>query len=1058
MSRTNPLNEASVNSFIEYADNVFKDADYAAEMNRLNKLRKRAANNAEKKLGIVEFIDAIRVITSMKSEAIPEEVLPEYKEVIEELGERKAVLNLEERAALRAKLETILDAIEQELNAKDELLAEFENFDGKVYEDGKLSIAKTIAAMVEAGVIEDAEAELLKKYSRELFPEPEGVDKEDLENARNEEKKRLLTVVEATGQLPNLFETRSERNLVNQLNALIRTEGVNSLDNAELKNLLRVINNIENGFLPHMAEVLVEKIDAENRRVQVMESVFNEKSGLSRFYDAMLPRNLKRRARREPRRYIDQVLGNFQGTPVFDAVYKDLAEAAAKYRSDLESINARMSTLEDKLFKALGRDPNKITRAKFLTGALLMQKEFEASGDIPGVFSAVDLLDATIKKRVITGPGYSRASKAVLQSIRDEIDGKSAAEIEAMIRKEKGGEQMMAVAEEIRKINDELTPKAQYVASVLRGVKFVPFSQYFHRIVLTPEGNQRQIFGDASLRDVLAGRVALQPSTKAVNIQERQGGEPMAVSFDPFASVNRGAKEVLADFHLTKPVRTNKRLVKKLNEVDFDPTPRQQAMLEILIGGSNTAIEDLLVEVANQSTLASQAFSFMRKQGYRNALGSPRRMTAETLANVFYATFVDHDAFLRGQKLRQIYRKDGANIMRNTNSMQITRLFPGGQGEGLSSMGLDQVSASMSPTRAEIRGGALNMALKAVNQTAVRVVRLQANAADRIITTPDALINKPIWFGTFAREFETLTGEQVDFGKIADGDIEYTEKYAVAIEKAKVKADDASIKAGATDNTVLGIERASVRPDRTAIENMAAVLDNYLTRFLVFEYITSRTAVKAMMGNGMISRKEGVRLMAGVMARMYVYQLVGRYIADFMAAMLYGDDDELEEKGFAERSLLAAKQSIASLVLGGTRGQFVRGIRSTFLELANRDILMENPGEYSYDKRIMVPLIDINQQTQFDKKLLDAAQRYMGPFSLPIMTARQIAKEQIGPALEFQKERKDADREAQEDMRSIMLMMSAGGVLPLSTEVKSQVQRWMYKDIDKKKSKVIRVR
>jgi hypothetical protein len=96
----------------------------------------------------------------------------------------------------------IINEINQELNAKDELLTEFENFADKVYtKEGKLSVARTITAMVKAGVIEDTkenpEAKLLRKYSSELFVAPEGKTKEELEDARRDEKMRLLTAVEA---------------------------------------------------------------------------------------------------------------------------------------------------------------------------------------------------------------------------------------------------------------------------------------------------------------------------------------------------------------------------------------------------------------------------------------------------------------------------------------------------------------------------------------------------------------------------------------------------------------------------------------------------------------------------------------------------------------------------------------------------------------------------------------------------------------------------------------------------------------------------------------------
>jgi hypothetical protein len=228
MARTNPLNEASVNKFVEYADNVFKDADYAAKMNRLNRMRKRARTNAEKKTGInVDIIDAIRTITGINAELIPEDVLEQYSEVIEQLAERKAVLDLENRAPLREKLGTILNAIDQELNAKDELLAEFENFGDKAYtKEGKVIISKTIKAMEEAGVITDDEAKLLRKYSQELFPEPEGKTEEERENERNKEKIRLLTAVEAMPPLEHKFPTREENVLLRQFNELIKTNGI----------------------------------------------------------------------------------------------------------------------------------------------------------------------------------------------------------------------------------------------------------------------------------------------------------------------------------------------------------------------------------------------------------------------------------------------------------------------------------------------------------------------------------------------------------------------------------------------------------------------------------------------------------------------------------------------------------------------------------------------------------------------------------------------------------------------------------------------------------------
>ena len=1044
MARTNPLNEASVNSFIEYANKVFMDADYAKKMNDLNKMRARALKYAEEKTGInVDVIDVIRTIAGINAEAIPEEVLKEYTEVMTQLSERKAVLDLENRVSLRNKLETIIDAIDQEINAKDELLAEFENFDGKVRDDsGKVSIAKTIKAMVEAKVITEDEAKLLRKYQGELFPEPEGKDDAELQQERENEARFLRGVVEGLPELTHKFPTREENILLRQFNELIKTSGIEGLDNAELKNLLRVANNIENGFLPHMAEVLVEKIDAENKRAEVMKSVVNDKSGLARLIDRTGLTSLNRRGRKNPTRYIDQVWGDFKSTRLFDAVFKDLAVASSSYRADLQVVEARMDKVQDALIKALGRNPNKVTRAKFLLGAYLMQKEFEANPNVKGVFSAIDLLDATIKQsqKVSTSTRYNDASVEVLKSIRDQIELRTADEIEAIIKKEQGGKQMLAVADEIRKINDELTPKAQYVAGVIRGVPFMPYSQYMHRVVLKGE-NEYGEDSDKALSDVMNKN--MMPSTRAKNLIKREAGEAPPVNFDPFASVNRGAKFVLTDYYMTKPVRTNKRLVNKLGDLE-DLNARQREMVQLLMNASETLVKDMLVQAVNQDSLGSKVFNYIKRKGYQVTLGQVERAVAELGSNASYALWVDPGSFRVGQTYRNIYNNDGTDILRNVGSMQTTRLFPGGEGTRFESSGLDQMRAATSPGRAEIRNEAANKGRQIINQSFGRLERGSGAIADYLITKPDQMISRPLWFGSFAREFEARTGQKPDMKKIAENNGEYMDRYSQAIESATAKADDTSIKAGATDNLFLGMLNGTIRPDQNVAQNMWTFINSYMTRFLIFEYVTARTAVQAMVGNGMMRKRDGVRLMAGVTSRMFAYQFISGALRDTMGALLYGDDEE--EKDLAERASESVIQGMATLVLGNTMGQVGRGAIAIPVELLNRNILGE---DYGFGKRKMMPLIDINPEKQFDDRVLDGIARSFGPASPAVratLLGGELAFEEIG----MKKKRTDRARAEQEQMRFLIKAAGAAGVLPFANDINYHYQRSIYKDMDKK--------
>jgi hypothetical protein len=712
-----------------------------------------------------------------------------------------------------------------------------------------------------------------------------------------------------------------------------------------------------------------------------------------------------------------------------------------------------MDKVQDALIKSLGRNPNKVTRAKFLLGAYLMQKEFESNPNVKGVFSAIDLLDATIKQsqKVSTSTRYNDASVEVLKSIRDQIELRTADEIEAIIKKEQGGKQMLAVADEIRKINDELTPKAQYVAGVIRGVPFMPYSQYMHRVVLKGE-NEYGEDSDKALSDVMNKN--MMPSTRAKNLIERNAPEAPSVNFDPFASVNRGAKFVLTDYYMTKPVRTNKRLVNKLGDLE-DLNTRQREMVQFLMNASETLVKDMLVQAVNQDSMTTKVLNYIKRKGYQVTLGQVERAIAELGSNASYAAWVDPGAFKLGTTYRNIYGNDGTDILRNVGSMQTTRLFPGGEGTRFESSGLDQMRAATSPGRAEMRNEAANKGRQIINQSFGRLESWSGGIADYLITKPDQMISRPLWFGSFAREFEARTGQKPDMKKIAENNGEYMDRYSQAIESATAKADDTSIKAGATDNAFLGMLNGTIRPDQAPLKNVITYINSYMTRFLIFEYVTARTAVQAMVGNGMMRKRDGVRLLAGVSSRMFAYQFIAGALRDTVASILYGDDDD--EKDLAERASESVVQGMASLVLGNTMGQLGRGAVAIPVELLNRNLIEASGDEYGFGKRHVMPLIDINDDKQWKARVLDAGVRTFGPMSSAVratLLGVELTAEEIG----MKKKRTDRARAEQEQMRFLIKAAGAAGVLPFANDINYHYQRSIYKDIDKKKSKVMRAR
>ena len=1033
LTAMDPFNPVQVENFVNYAARVFAEAEHAQEVNRLNKLRKRAYKNAGKKLGIAQdLMPMLQTLLNIDAGLIPESVFEQYQKLVNDLGERKAVLDLDERDKVSEDVVNIMAGVSEELAKKEELFARYDSFQPK----GD-SVSATIDAMVEQELLSEDEVDVLKKYANELR-EKDTMTEEEKEAAREEERVRLMAAIRNLPNLKRAFPTQKENQLVDRFNKLMRTQGVDGLSNADLKNVLRVADNIQNGFLPHTAQVLVEQVEVNNRAVIVEQAVKEAKlpriARVRALFDGITNDTaIARLVERNPLRFIDQVYGDYKSSRIYDAVFKDLASGYASYKADIMGVQQRLDKVEQKLINSLNRNPNRITRSKFLIGAYMMQAEFDANPTVPGVFDAVSLLDATIEKsnKSKGRAYYSAATADMLSDIRKKIDGKSAEEIREMLSNEE-----RAVADEIRAVNDELTPKAEYVAGVLRGVPFRPFSQYFHRIVLKADDKQG-LKGVDALIDQAKVRMR-RPSTKAQNVQARQTTAPPAVNFDPFASAKRGARYILTDYHMTEAVRTNARLLNKLSDAEF--TRKQRKFLNAIDDASETAVTDALVQSYTISTVMEKVFETIKRQGYRVVLADLPRMAAELTSNILMVMTAFQRQFLTGVgKYYKTMATNGGDVLKNVGSVQATRLYA--DSGTISSRMVETIRSASGPERNDAANAVSNRMKQIWAYTGASWGGAVGQLADTMITTPDKLATRPVWFGTFALEFKEQTGQEVDFDKIAANDEAYMAEHAEAIKAATDAADLASVQVGATDNPFLGIVNSMRKPDA---KNLYRVVNSYMTRFLVFEFVTTRTAVNAMVGNGMISPMQGFKLMLGVTGRMISYVFLANILRDAVDKALEIDDED--DETMEEKLEDAALSSMLSLVLGGTFGAIPRGLAATGVEYYNR-MLMEDAGlDFEYEDQILIPLMSPTTEGQAYKKEVNALIRASGPYNPILRTAELGAR--IGLE-EPKKTREGIKRRDAEVYRLGLEVLGLMGMVPLYKDIRRVMVKQIYKDIDK---------
>jgi hypothetical protein len=1038
MANMDPFNPVQVENFVNYTARVFAEAEYIEEVNKLNKLRKRALKNASKKLGIsTDLMPMLQTLLNIDARLVPENVFEKYKELVNDLGERKTVLNLKERTQMFDDVVSIMSGINEELAKKEELFARYEAYTSKAD-----SVKGKIADMVKDEVVTEEEADILNKYADELREERK-MSEEEKEKAREEERAKLVDAIQRLPKLDRKFPTQMENKLVRRFNKLVRTEGLLGLSNADLKNVLRVADNIQNGFLPHTAQVLVEQVEVNNRAVVVEQAIKEAKLPNIARIRALLGgvtnnTAIARVVNRNPLRFIDQVYGDYRTTRIYDAAFKDLASSYASYKSDVMGVQQRLDRVEEKLIKSLGRNPNAVIRSKFLIGAYMMQAEFDTNPDVSGVFDAVSLLDETIKKsdRSRGSAYYSPATANVLRDIRKNIDGKSAEEIRALLSEEE-----RAVADEIRSVNDELTPKAEYVAGVLRGVPFRPFSQYFHRIVLTQD-DKAGLRGVDALIDEAKTRMR-KPSTKAQNIQQRITTSPPAVNFDPFASARRGARYILTDYHMTEAVRTNARLMNKLEATDM--TSKQRQFYNAIDNASEATIADALVQSYTISTIGEQAVEMLKRQGYRVVLADMPRMVGELLSNILFVSAAAGRQFAAGiGKHYNTMATNGADVMKNVGSVQTTRLYA--DSKTISSRMVESIRATTGPEKNDVGQAVFNRAKQIWAYSGAPWGGAVNSLADFMITTPDKIVTRPVWFGTFAEEFKARSGKEVDFDKIAANDEAYMAANEEAIKAATDAADLASVQTGATDNPFLGIVNSFRKSGGTAAGTLIKAINSYMTRFLVFEFVTARTAINASVGNGTITKLQGVKLLSAVLMRMVAYVFITNALRDMLDKALNIDEPEDDDKTLEEEFDEAVFQGIVSLVVGGTYGSVLRGVASTGIEFGRKE-LMEDAGlDFEYDDSVFIPLISPAQDGRPYKKMTDLLARLSGPYN-PIVRPAILAGK-----LAFDSDKKEVEaikRRDEEFYRLGLEVLGLMGMVPLYKDVRRLFVKEIYKDLDK---------
>ena len=1037
-----------------------RDADRAArkkarEVSAVNKQRKTARKNIKGKIGGDQTLGVmLNRVLSVNPKIVPDSVLDKYKNIVSILGQKRGVLTLPKIQELKNEVEAIDNALNEEYSIAGELAERFEFFKRVDFSvNDKTSYEAVLNKMQEQNLITADEKALMEKYKNQIAPK-EKVAKtpEAIQEEKDAAIERIKNVDGRTKVPADL--SKDQKDLVRIFRKFLRNKEVlNRLEPYQLKNIAGLLDNIENGYVPHLVQVLSERMVAIDNGNKLANAVQRAKPlPFSMMYAKFKDLFTKKGAvaeliRRNPLAYVDQIFGDFKTKDMYESLFENSAKAQSAYATATKEIRNKLNKAKNDVFKSFGNDPNKTTISSYKQQLYLLQREFETNPDNKFVNPAIDVLKATIQTIDEQKTSLTAEDAKALQDILEEFSTEDGTSIdnEKLFNSFNDAEKAsIRTVDEINRLNE---PAAVFTASTIRGNSFNPLNNYVHHNVLfTPEADS-----DATAPDFVGNYLSgLRPSTKAQSLITRTG-EVNPLNFDVYSSTRKGAEYVQLDYHMTSPLRTARKTVaeakKKLEEQGRIPSD-QREYINSLERAYEEVNKNVLTSDFGETTIADRAANFMSRQGYRTVLAGTGRFAAELLSNIGIALFIDQEAFSDGMNYQDLIFSDvGAKVMDNAKSTQKDRVFA----EGLAGRFVDPnvVDRAEGSTGAKINSDIQNKIKQIWSFADQKWLGNVERIADFLISTPDKVVMRPMWFGTFANEFKKISGKDVDFNKLAEGDTQYIQDNKEAIDAATQKSDEITTYIGAADNPYMGILKGTSKPNDSVSKKAFNNFNNFMTRFLIFEFVTARSALHAITNNeSRLTQEQGAKILAGVTTRMVTYSLLSTMLGAGLLGLFFEDDEE--DKSLDKQFGQALGQTFSSLLIGRDFGNAVKAILNIGVEKFNESHLeFLRDGEYDpYKDSLQYSVLPKKQQGQ-GITMGDLLLRFGGSFGPALSTADLIVRKVSEPARKTPEAR---ERQLNEQLIRMPLEIAGNlGLIPVYKDVRKVAIQEIYKDLRRAK-------
>jgi len=1055
---------SQVESFVDYMTKVFADADYLAKIRDADAKLPKARNNIKKgKTGINEVGPLLSRLFRINPRLIPSQFLDKYLDIVDTLSKRKKELELD-LESITKNTEEILNYMDSEGSRVNWLASGFEDYvaENKSKVKGK-TFTEIVSLMKEDGVIDDSDAAIMKKYKSIISPTKKTTK---TEQEIQEEKDELIKGIKENSKEKNpIFSTNEELELAKQLKDLIDTKGIEELSVNELKTLIQVINNINQGLVTNNAFLLKLKLDSLKNTSPVKKSILNGTIGaIEKRYNKVKTGLLKVAGRKKnyiqrtlessPLYYIDLVFGDGKSKNLYDSFFRGMAEGEQKYTYDIKKYYEQVDNARDAVKKSFKGSENKTIESSAKQFFYMLELEYNSNEDKTKVKKASEYLDKTIDLAKV-----DKRDIDMLEKIKEAyvVDGK--VDMDKLYSSFNSAEKKsIKVAQEI---NQSLAPQALFVAGVITGQKINLLKNYVHHVVVSERFEGDVIDDSHKLMDSMNQN--LKPSTKAKSTIERQN-VVTALNFDIYNSVKRGSKSTLLDFHLTAPIKTARATLKETKKaLEKDGSYKSKKdIYEAIDSLVENTISNFIYNSVASSGMVDKTLSAIVRISYQRVLADSERFTQEVLSNFSYILIKGRKEWALGvTKYRDVSSETMAKAMRNLGSLQTDRVYGD---SNLKSRFTEKLFEDKLGVRGRENRSKVMDVLGQINYYSLKPL---ANVADTtgatIISSPDQIMNRPLIKGTFASTFEQETGESFPedgFERIAANDQAFMSKYKNALKISMKKSDDVSIEAGASSGMFTGISKGKDAARQKGMEGFIKKFfysyNNYMNTFLNGEFQAFRKGLMAAKGNGMISEKKGRQLMAAVATRMTLYSFLAAIIPYGAVGVIrrllgYAEGEDEEEKSILKKGGQAIVQTGVGLLVGRNFGNLTKQIQNSLvIEPINEKYLgFLRDGDYDKYKDKLGYTLEPRVKEYEDAKVSDYLYTFSGPYS-KLLTFGDKALKIKDDILEPSEKADAKKREKQRLKRFVFFEIPALlGYVPIAKEVEKELNSFMYKDFRK---------